>query len=183
MAIALVRAYQKWISPKKGFGCALRLAGLSKTGCSGRALRILRKDSLGWAAKAALLRRRLDDCSAAASARAGLTAPAQGRRFDALPGQGGFCDAGCDLPSCDLPSCDLPSCDLPSCDLPSCDAGSACDALSCAGDIADCGCDGCGRSEGAREKARARRQQRAEERQRRRSEKSAGLENGAVDEE
>lgn len=158
MALALIKAYQNHLSPRKGYGCALRLSGGSRSGCSGFGKRAIERE--GLLTGLALLRRRLDKCAWAARARGQIAASAQParapgafnsapvKRPGALGHQGGFadcsgCDApdcsGCDMPSCpDMPSChlpEMPSCaEAPSCSSPQlsgCGRGAGGDALSC----------------------------------------------------
>lgn len=95
IALALIRAYQRWISPRKGFACAHRVhrGGAS---CSQAGFRLIRRHGLGagWP----LLRERLRRCSQIAAAARAL-APG---RLRPLAGQRGDCDLP--LPDCDLPS-------------------------------------------------------------------------------
>lgn len=116
IALRTIALYQRYLSPKKGFGCAYRVR-VGGTGCSGFGKRVIEKR--GFFLGLVLLRRRLSKCAWHAqqqSPRAALP------RNMALRGQGGFVDCGgCDAPSCDVPSCDVPSCDVPSCHMPDCD--------------------------------------------------------------
>lgn len=107
IALALIRAYQRWISPHKGFACAHRLhhGGAS---CSQAGFRLIRRHGL-WNGYP-LLRERLRRCGA-------IAASAQQRQ---LAAQRGDCD--CDLPGLD---CDI---DTPRCRSCACDAcSSGCD--------------------------------------------------------
>lgn len=88
--LGLIRLYQRWISPYKGFRCAYRVhaGGCS---CSTLAYRAIRRH--GVLRGLALLRERLGRCGDVH------------RRFHALPrrrgwpaAQRGDCDCGCDLP-------------------------------------------------------------------------------------
>ncbi len=114
IALAAIAAYQRYISPYKGFCCAYR----SYTGhrsCSVLGYRAIRR--YGVLPGLGVLRKRLQRCSAAS-----------GKQFQASRlqrGQRGFCD----IPSCDLP-CDIPSADF---------ANGACDALNCVSCPCDCG--------------------------------------------
>lgn len=93
IALALIRAYQRWISPHKGFVCAHRVhrGGAS---CSQAGFRLIRRHGLGggWP----LLRERLRRCAAIAA-----QAPAS-QRPRPLAAQRGDCDLP--LVDCDLPS-------------------------------------------------------------------------------
>ena len=121
LALCLIRAYQRWLSPHKGFSCAYRVH-CGRASCSALGYRVIRRH--GCLLGLALLRQRLGLCGVAH------------RRYGVAPsprlshsGQRGLCDAGCDLPG-DCPACDLPGvralsslCDALSC----CDCGSGCD--------------------------------------------------------
>ncbi len=112
IALAAIRAYQRWISPHKGFQCAHRLHG-GGSSCSTVGFRLIRRHGLwdGWP----LLRERLRRCGDVA------------RQVHARPAsaQRGDCDLPCDLP-CEGPDCggrgggrwcDLLSCGCDACDL------------------------------------------------------------------
>lgn len=97
-AIAAIRAYQRHLSPRKGYGCAYRLVH-GGSGCSGVGLRVIRR--YGLAAGLLLLRERTRRCSAAHH-------QARAHRRLAAPHQRGDCDIGClDCLPCDA-ACDLP---------------------------------------------------------------------------
>ena len=104
LLLALIRLYQRHLSPRKGYGCAYRLH-CGGAGCSGLGWRAIRWKG-AWAGLF-LLRERLARC-AAVHARAH---PA--RRLPAA--QRGDCDCG----GCDTPG----GCDLGD----ACDVGDACD--------------------------------------------------------
>ena len=118
-----IAAYQRWLSPRKGFACTYRVAH-GGTGCSGYAKAALRAEGL---AALPTIRARLRACRAAAMASApddgaepserrrkerwyerldcdvpdcapcgGVLVP-RGRRGADLPG-----DGGCDVGPCDL---------------------------------------------------------------------------------
>ena len=86
---ALIAAYQRWLSPRKGFRCAHRRrhGGLS---CSQFARRAIARAGLGGGWRA--LRHRFAACAEAAQAMASLR-PYAARRGECDPGSG--CD-GCD---------------------------------------------------------------------------------------
>lgn len=119
LLLAAIRAYQRHLSPHKGFCCAYR-AHTGRASCSALGFRAVRRH--GVLAGLAILRRRTYLCGVAHRRHAPV-------RHRPLPGQRGDCDIGCDLPcdsSCELPSgksvsrlCDLASCcDCGSCDWP-----------------------------------------------------------------
>ena len=62
--IGLVLAYQRWLSPWKGFACAHRLRHGGDS-CSGHALRILRRGRRSMLRLRPLMRRRFARCRAA----------------------------------------------------------------------------------------------------------------------
>jgi uncharacterized protein len=111
--LASIRAYQRWLSPHKGFVCAFRVH-TGRDSCSAYGYRVIAR--YGVPAGLVLLRRRLADCGA----RHRLHVPPR-QPQKSLRHQAGFCDMPCDVPACDLP-CNSPS------------LGTACD-------IVDCGCD------------------------------------------
>lgn len=79
--IAAIRAYQRHLSPRKGYGCAYRLVH-GGSGCSGVGLRLVRRYGVWqgvW-----LLRQRLRRCQ-----------QAQRQRTARLHFQSGHCDTGC----------------------------------------------------------------------------------------
>lgn len=132
LALATIRCYQRFISPRKGFRCAYR-AYTGCASCSALGYRVIRRYGVwrGWL----LLRQRLHKCSVAYRRYRPLVPPVThgsplpvGR----LARQAGFFDCACDLP-CDA-ACELP-CELP-CNSGMADA--ACDVFSCGTDIADC---------------------------------------------
>ncbi|MBY0234022.1 MAG: membrane protein insertion efficiency factor YidD [Burkholderiaceae bacterium] len=123
LALGLIRAYQRWLSPYKGFSCAYRVH-CGRASCSALGYRAIRRHGC-WQGLG-LLRERLQRCGIAH------------RRYGCAPAprlaqisQRGLCDAGCDLPV------DCPSCDIPSGRVFSglCDALSWCDCCN--------GCSGC----------------------------------------
>ncbi len=97
LALAAVRAYQRWVSPYKGFACAHRVH-CGGPSCSVVGARLLRRHGLwnGWP----LLRQRLRACGAVH--RAHHRAPR--RLFTGLVlRQRGDCDLPCDIDGCDGP--------------------------------------------------------------------------------
>jgi putative component of membrane protein insertase Oxa1/YidC/SpoIIIJ protein YidD len=73
-ALALIDAYQRHLSPRKGYACALRACRGGRS-CSRYGARAIARAGLG--AGAILIRRRLRACAAAATALA-QQAPAEG---------------------------------------------------------------------------------------------------------
>lgn len=122
LALLAIGAYQRFLSPYKGFACAYRVH-TGRASCSELGRRAIRRHGL-WGGLQ-LLQRRTALCGEAHRCHATphATTPPLHRHA-----QRGLCDLSCDLP-CDSP-CDLPS---------GRGLGSAvCDALSCC----DCGsCD------------------------------------------
>jgi uncharacterized protein len=122
IVLAAIHAYQRYVSPYKGFTCAYR-EHTGRASCSALGYRAIRR--YGVFSGLALIRERTRLCGVAH------------RRYGCRPrppvSQRGSCDVGCDLPCAggfDLPG----GCDLPS--APS--LARACDFLSCC----DCGsCD------------------------------------------
>lgn len=99
-----IKGYQKFISPHKGYGCAHRVQGGAKTGCSGYALRVLNKHSL--IKSMLIMRRRFDRCAwYAQKARAQVQQKAESLRinqYQVAHSQRGECD--CDCGDVDCPS-------------------------------------------------------------------------------
>ncbi len=97
LALAAVRAYQRWVSPHKGFACAHRVHRGGR-GCSAVGARLLRRYGVwnSWP----LLRQRLRACGEVH--RTHHRAPR--RLFTGLTlRQRGDCDLPCDLGGCDGP--------------------------------------------------------------------------------
>ena len=124
IALLAIVAYQRYVSPHKGFCCAYRVYTGNQS-CSVLGYRAIRMYGV-WPGLA-ILRRRFDRCAGAFTRRAESLSARQGQR--------GFCDIGC---PCDVPACDLP-CDIPSINC----AHGASDALSCCS-YSPCDCSGCG---------------------------------------
>lgn len=114
-------AYQRFVSPYKGFRCAFH-AHTGRGTCSGYGYRVFARygSVRGWR----LLRRRFADCRVAAqlesSLHNGSAGEASVRKLMPSTRQGGFLDCG---------GCDLP------------DGGKTCDLLGSIADIGEC----CGR--------------------------------------
>jgi putative component of membrane protein insertase Oxa1/YidC/SpoIIIJ protein YidD len=144
IALAAIRGYQRWISPHKGYCCALR-AVTGGDSCSAYGYQVIER--FGLRRGLGLLDRRLELCGhvhgrTAPAAQAVRPAPAM--RNPWRHKEQGLCDVPCDSPGCDLP------------DLP-CHGGGAGRACSLGGDLLDlasCGCDiwDCGHS--SRKRAR-----------------------------
>jgi putative component of membrane protein insertase Oxa1/YidC/SpoIIIJ protein YidD len=138
LALAAIRGYQRWISPHKGFCCALR-ALTGGDSCSAYGYRVIAR--FGLRRGLGLLERRLELCGHVhRSATPVRPAPV---RNPWRHKEQGHCDVPCDSPGCDAPGCDLP-------DL-SCHGGHRSRACGCAEDLldlADCGSDigDCGRA-------------------------------------
>ena len=112
-ALAAITAYQRYLSPHKGFCCAYRVH-TGRRSCSGLGFRAVRR--YGVLAGIAVLRKRMVLCGVVHRRHA----PAQRRLARS---QAGFCDCSCDLPdlSCDafnfgdaFSCCDACNCDWPS---------------------------------------------------------------------
>ena len=105
IALALIRAYQRYLSPRKGYSCAYRLHA-GGTGCSGFGYHAI--DKHGFVMGMRLLRRRRDKCAWAARERnTPHLLPTLRHPVPAgLRSQAGDCDiGGCDGPGCDIPDC------------------------------------------------------------------------------
>jgi putative component of membrane protein insertase Oxa1/YidC/SpoIIIJ protein YidD len=99
LALLSIRGYQRYLSPIKGFSCALRVA-TGGASCSAYGYRAIQRR--GVRRGLPLLRRRLAACGDIHRQNVAV-------RNLSLRNQGGFCDLPCDSPGCDLPGCDLPS--------------------------------------------------------------------------
>jgi putative component of membrane protein insertase Oxa1/YidC/SpoIIIJ protein YidD len=102
VALFLIRAYQRYVSPYKGFGCAYRIC-TGRQSCSALGYRAICRH--GFVRGLLMLNARLLRCRAAWERQTGVSR--------SLHSQRGACDLPCPV-DCDLPSCDLPSCDLQS---------------------------------------------------------------------
>jgi putative component of membrane protein insertase Oxa1/YidC/SpoIIIJ protein YidD len=120
LALAAIRGYQRWISPRKGYRCAL-CALTGGESCSNYGYRVIER--FGLRRGLGLLDRRLALCGHV-HRRAVPAAPMSPRPAVRNPWrhkEQGVCDLSCDLPGCDLG-----------------------DLLGCGCDIADCGPSRCG---------------------------------------
>lgn len=111
IALFAIKAYQRYISPRKGFCCAYRVHTGYRS-CSVLGYRAIRR--YGVASGIAVLQKRFKRCSAAHQQHQISNHSPRLRHRN----QSGFCDVPCDCPSIDIPSCDCPSFDMP-CDTPS----------------------------------------------------------------
>ncbi|WP_221763229.1 membrane protein insertion efficiency factor YidD [Methyloradius palustris] len=115
MALLLIKLYQRFISPYKGFSCAYRVH-TGRSSCSALGYRSIRL--LGFWSGLFVLRERIKKCGIAHRRYSGRTI--------ALNKQAGFLDLSCDLP-CDVPSFDIHHCHIgDACDIAnfsSCDCG------------------------------------------------------------
>lgn len=87
LALRAIILYQRHLSPRKGYCCALHATGGGRS-CSAYGYHAIARSGLVMGL--VLLRRRLAACAAAAPRYVG------GTRY-----QRGFCDAGCDVGDCD----------------------------------------------------------------------------------
>ena len=115
LALSLIHAYQRWISPHKGFACAHRVH-LGGPSCSKVGARLIRR--FGLRKGLPVLRLRLQRCG-------DMHRLHHPRWTRPLAAQRGDCDLPCDLP------CDGG------------DAPSGRSAWRCLGNCADCGCSPC----------------------------------------
>lgn len=124
LMLVLIRFYQHYVSPYKGFCCAYR-EHTGRASCSEFGYRVIRR--AGPIGGVRMLRQRMYLCGVAHRR-------AVQSKSMRLASQRGFCDIGCDLP-CDA-GCHLP--DFSGCELPSgrvvsdlCNVFSFCDCGSC----------------------------------------------------
>jgi len=108
LALLAIRGYQRYLSPFKGFACALRVATGGQS-CSAYGYRAIRRGGLGVGLR--LLRQRLRLCG-----HVHRRSPAV--RHPLLHSQHGHCDLPCDLgdlsPACDvLDACGQCDCSSP----------------------------------------------------------------------
>ena len=131
LALAAIRGYQRWISPYKGFRCALR-AHTGGDSCSSYGYLVIGR--FGLRRGLGLLDRRLELCGHV-HRRFAPARPASPVRNPWRHREQGLCDLSCDSPGCDLP------------DLPCHGHAGDCVFGDCLG-FTNCGCDigDCGRS-------------------------------------
>ncbi|MDK4684453.1 membrane protein insertion efficiency factor YidD [Kingella negevensis] len=116
-----IRAYQKYVSPRKGFSCAYRVV-YGGCGCSGVGYRLIRR--FGVFSGCILLRRRFAHCRFAYEH---FCKPTQSLSMGKF--QRGFCDVPCDIP------CDG-DCGLTSTQSDCLDAG--CNCMNFGGEVGSC---------------------------------------------
>jgi putative component of membrane protein insertase Oxa1/YidC/SpoIIIJ protein YidD len=118
LAAGLIRLYQRFISPYKGFSCAYRVKK-KRCSCSEFARRVATR--FGLLKLPDLLQRRFKKCGRAAKVldyeSKAKPEPAKKRQssFDCSPDPFDCARVGCDAASgCDVPSggCDVPGCDI-----------------------------------------------------------------------
>jgi putative component of membrane protein insertase Oxa1/YidC/SpoIIIJ protein YidD len=134
VALAAIRGYQRWISPHKGFCCALR-AATGGDSCSAYGYQVIAR--FGLRSGLGLLDRRLALCGHV-HRRSGPLRPAPAVRNPWRHKEQGHCDVPCDSPSCDLPSCDLPDLSCGPGHGHACACGDFLDLANC-GSIGGCG--------------------------------------------
>ncbi len=117
LALAAIRVYQRFISPYKGFACALRVA-TGGASCSAYGHAAIAR--FGLRRGLGLLQRRFELCGHV-HARLRAVPPPHPR----LKYQRGFCDGPCDVPCHGHGHC--------------LSLDTAVDALGCVGDVGDCG--------------------------------------------
>ena len=122
IALFAIKAYQRYISPHKGFCCAYR-AHTGYSSCSTLGYRAIRR--YGVLPGIAVLQQRFKRCSAAHQQHLALSH--NGRHRLRHSSQQGFCDVPCDCPSVDMP-CEMPSGES---------MGRVCDVVDCCGDCGD----------------------------------------------
>jgi putative component of membrane protein insertase Oxa1/YidC/SpoIIIJ protein YidD len=122
IALAAIRGYQRWISPHKGYCCALR-AITGGDSCSAYGYHVIER--FGLRRGLGLLDRRLALCGHV-HGRAAPAAPATPVRNPWRHKEQGHCDVPCDSPGCDAHGCGSLG-------------GDVLDLASCGCDIGDCG--------------------------------------------
>ncbi|UQV47483.1 membrane protein insertion efficiency factor YidD [Janthinobacterium lividum] len=111
LALWAIRAYQRFLSPWKGFTCAYRVL-TGRDSCSAYGRRVIGRHGLRVGLP--LLQRRLRACGERHRQHQALQQ--LGRRSGRHLAQAGFCD--CDIPSPDCQHCSCEPCDLLNCDWP-----------------------------------------------------------------
>ncbi len=97
LALLLIRGYQRWLSPYKGYSCAYRVYTGSHEGCSGYGLRVIRR--YGVFTGYGLLQRRMQRCAKAAW-RVRKQQQLQRMMAASMRTQTGHCDLP--VPDCDV---------------------------------------------------------------------------------
>jgi putative component of membrane protein insertase Oxa1/YidC/SpoIIIJ protein YidD len=110
LALRAITLYQRHLSPRKGYSCALHAAGHGRS-CSAYGYRAIARG--GVLNGLVLLRRRFDACRRVhAAARPAV------RYHPGMAYQRGSCDPGCDIGSCDIDGSDVADCCGSGCDWP-----------------------------------------------------------------
>ena len=130
LVLAMIRFYQRFVSPLKGYACAYRVH-TGHASCSNLGYRAIRR--FGVLRGLSVLRLRLERCG-------DIHRRHHRPHWPALRQQAGFCEPDCDIPcDCNDMPCDIS--DLP-CELNCADL--SCDLLSDSCDGNPCTCDVCG---------------------------------------
>ncbi|WP_425254722.1 membrane protein insertion efficiency factor YidD [Janthinobacterium sp. NFX145] len=111
LALWAIRAYQRYLSPWKGFSCAYRVL-TGRDSCSAYGYKVIARHGLRTGLP--LLQRRLRACGERHRQYRALHP--QARRSGRHLAQAGFCD--CDIPTPDCHHCSCTPCDLLDCDWP-----------------------------------------------------------------
>lgn len=150
LALLCIRAYQRWLSPRKGFCCAYR-AHTGGASCSGFGYAAIAKHGLLLGLR--LLHRRFAKCAWQAQ-KGRAAAPVRRYASPQLAAQAGFCDgADCLAAGCDGIDCGAALPDL------ACNADAACCVGEFVGELIpdDCGGNGAAREDKRLARAAARR--------------------------
>jgi len=107
LLLASITAYQRWLSPIKGFSCAYRVH-VGGESCSAYGYRVIERYGIGYGLR--LIKRRLDKCSRQHRLHTGSRVGQHKTHPSKLRSQAGFCDVSCD--GCDVGAIGLDSCDL-----------------------------------------------------------------------
>lgn len=108
LLLASITAYQRWLSPIKGFSCAYRVH-VGGESCSAYGYRVIERYGIRYGLH--LIKRRLDKCSRqhrlhGDDSRIGRHKARHGR----FHSQAGFCDVSCD--GCDVAAIGSDGCDI-----------------------------------------------------------------------
>jgi putative component of membrane protein insertase Oxa1/YidC/SpoIIIJ protein YidD len=110
LALRAIALYQRHLSPRKGYCCALHAAGRGRS-CSAYGYRAIARG--GLLTGLVLLRRRVAACGRVhAAARPAV------RYQPGMAYQRGFCDPGCDIGGCDIDVCGAADCCSGGCEWP-----------------------------------------------------------------